>query len=97
MCRGKNRRKPSSDMSSWTSEMDSQPSGSAADAGDPNNESRSGKVGETESEGAGISLQDRLKWAEPNVVRKVASFALFLEYLPNYYNMLFSNAYPLMS
>lgn len=68
--RGKNRRKPSSDMSSWTSEMDSQPSGSAADAGDPNNESRSGKVGETESEGAGISLQDRLKWAEPNVVRK---------------------------
>ncbi|KAJ1409460.1 hypothetical protein SESBI_22750 [Sesbania bispinosa] len=67
---GKIRGKASSIMGSWTNETDSQPSGSAADAGDINNDSGSGKVGETEAEGAVLSLQDRLKWAEQHVVRK---------------------------
>ncbi|KAJ1383937.1 hypothetical protein SESBI_42949 [Sesbania bispinosa] len=68
--RGKNRGKTSFDMGSWTNETDSQPSGSASDAGDINNDSGSGKVGETEAEGAVLSLQDQLKWAEQHVVRK---------------------------
>ncbi|XP_073222957.1 TNF receptor-associated factor homolog 1b-like [Cicer arietinum] len=67
--RGKNRVKASCDGSNWTTEMDSQTSGSAADAVDINNQSGSGKVGESESEGA-ICLQDRLKWLDPPVVRK---------------------------
>ncbi|KAL2994689.1 hypothetical protein AAZX31_10G178400 [Glycine max] len=68
--RGKNRGKTSSDVGSWTNEIDSQPSGSAADAGDFNDESGNGKIGKSESEVAVISLQDRLKWAEKHVVRK---------------------------
>ncbi|MCH93397.1 ubiquitin carboxyl-terminal hydrolase, partial [Trifolium medium] len=43
-------------------------SGSAANTVDIN-ESGSGKVGESESEGA-ICLQDRLKWLDKPVVRK---------------------------
>lgn len=54
--------------------MDSQPSGSAADVGDTN-ESGSGKVVESVPEGAAICLQDRLKWLEKDVVRKVVSFS----------------------
>ncbi|KAH1230119.1 TNF receptor-associated factor 1b [Glycine max] len=69
--RGKNRGKTSSDVGSWTNEIDSQPSGSAADAGDFNDESGNGKIGKSESEVAVISLQDRLKWAEKHVVRKI--------------------------
>ncbi|KAF7807002.1 TNF receptor-associated factor-like protein 1b-like isoform X1 [Senna tora] len=69
--RGKNHRgNPSYDGGSWTTEMDSQPSGSAADAGDVNNESGMGKVGESETEGAVVTLQDRLKWLEQPVAKK---------------------------
>nr|KYP60787.1 Ubiquitin carboxyl-terminal hydrolase 12 [Cajanus cajan] len=67
--RGKNRGKTPSD-GSWTNGIDSQPSGSAADAGDITDESGSGKTGESESEVAVLSLQDRLKWAEQHVIRK---------------------------
>jgi len=71
ICRGKNRGKTLSDVSSWTNEIDSQPSRSAADAGDSNNESGSGKTGKSESEVVVLSLRDQLKWAEQHVVRKV--------------------------
>lgn len=81
LCRGKNRGKTSSDVGSWTNEIDSQPSGSAADAGDFNDESGNGKIGKSESEVAVISLQDRLKWAEQHVVRKVVSFPPLVEIL----------------
>jgi len=64
-----------------TIEIDSLPSGSAADAGDINDESGNGKIGKSESEVAVISLQDRLKWAEQHVVRKVVSFPPLLEIL----------------
>ncbi|XP_012570433.1 TNF receptor-associated factor homolog 1a-like isoform X2 [Cicer arietinum] len=67
--RGKSQVKASCDGSNWTTEMDYQASGSTADAVDMNNQSGSGKVGESESEGA-ICLQDRLKWLDPPVVRK---------------------------
>lgn len=69
VCRGKNQVKASCNGSNWTAEMDSQASGSASNAVDIN-ESGSGKVGESESEGA-ICLQDRLKWLNKPVVRKV--------------------------
>lgn len=75
ICRGKNQGKASCDMGSWTNDTDSRPSGSATDAVDNNNESGSGKVGESESKGAVISLRDRLKWAEQHVVRKVVCFS----------------------
>ncbi|XP_061359175.1 TNF receptor-associated factor homolog 1a-like isoform X1 [Gastrolobium bilobum] len=68
--RDKNQVKASCDGGSLTTEMDSQASGSAIDAVDTNNESGSGKVGESESEGAVLCLQDRLKWLEQHVVRK---------------------------
>ncbi|KAK7391636.1 hypothetical protein VNO78_20053 [Psophocarpus tetragonolobus] len=68
--RGKNRGKTSSDVGSWTNEVDSQPSGSAANSGDINDESKSVKMGKSEPEVSVISLQDRLKWAERHVVRK---------------------------
>ena len=57
-------------MGSWTTEMDSQPSGSAADAVDVN-ESGSSKLGGSEPEGAVLCLQDRLKWLDHQVIRKV--------------------------
>ena len=38
-------------------------------------------LGKSESEVAVISLQDRLKWAEQHVVRKVVSFPPLLEIL----------------
>ncbi|KAL5066966.1 hypothetical protein RYX36_017853 [Vicia faba] len=66
--KGKNRIKASCDGSNWTTEIDSQASGSAANAVDINR-SGNGKVGESESEGA-ICLQDRLKWLDKPVVRK---------------------------
>lgn len=70
ICRGKSQVKASRNGSNWSSEIDSQASGSAADAVDvSNNESGSGKV-QSEPEGA-ICLQDRLKWLEQPVVRKV--------------------------
>lgn len=65
--KGKNQGKASYDGGNWTREMDSQPSGSAADAGDNINVSGSGKVGQSESEGGGLCLQDRLKWLEKHV------------------------------
>ncbi|KAG4919527.1 hypothetical protein JHK84_056835 [Glycine max] len=68
--RGKNQGKTSSNVGRLTIEIDSLPSGSAADAGDINDESGNGKIGKSESEVAVISLQDRLKWAEQHVVRK---------------------------
>lgn len=52
--------------------MDNQPSGSAPDSGDTNDESGSGKVGESECEGVDFSLQDRLKWLDHHV-KKVGS------------------------
>ncbi|KAL2325898.1 hypothetical protein Fmac_024956 [Flemingia macrophylla] len=67
--RGKNQVKASCNAGSWTTEMDSQPSGSASDAVDLN-ESGSGKLGESEPEGGVICLQDRLKWLDQPVVRK---------------------------
>nr|KYP56600.1 Ubiquitin carboxyl-terminal hydrolase 12 [Cajanus cajan] len=68
--RGKNQVKASCNVGNWTTEMDSQPSGSASDAVDVN-ESGSGKLGESEPEGAVLCLQDRLKWLNQPVVRKV--------------------------
>ncbi|MED6139158.1 hypothetical protein PIB30_081277 [Stylosanthes scabra] len=62
--RSKNQGKTSCDGGSWTTEMDSQPSGSTADAGDINNASGSGKVGQSEPESGVLCLQDRLKWLE---------------------------------
>lgn len=70
ICRGKNQVKTSCNVGSWSNEVDSQPSGSTGDAVDVN-ESGSRKLGESESEGAVISLQDRLKWLDQHVVRKV--------------------------
>ncbi|KAK7393661.1 hypothetical protein VNO78_22222 [Psophocarpus tetragonolobus] len=67
--RGKSQAKASCNVGSWTNEMDSQPSGSTADAVDVN-ESGSGKLGESEPEGAAICLKDRLKWLDQHVVRK---------------------------
>ncbi|KAG4981704.1 hypothetical protein JHK87_026453 [Glycine soja] len=61
--RGKNQVKASCNVGSWTTEMDSQPSGSAADAVDVN-ESGSSKLGGSEPEGAVLCLQDRLKWLD---------------------------------
>jgi hypothetical protein len=64
--------------------MGSQASGSAANAVDINEsgsgkvESGSAKVGESES---AICLQDRLKWLDKPVVRKVVVF--FLKALPH--------------
>ncbi|KAK7278499.1 hypothetical protein RJT34_23529 [Clitoria ternatea] len=69
--RGKHGGKTSCDVDSWTDEIDSQPSGSATGGGDINDESGSGKVGESEAEVVVLSLQDRLKWAEQHVIRKV--------------------------
>ncbi|XP_014513500.1 MATH domain-containing protein At5g43560 isoform X1 [Vigna radiata var. radiata] len=67
--RGKNQVKASCNAGSWTNEMDCQPSGSIADTVDVN-ESGSRKLGESEPEGAVLSLQDRLKWLDQHVVRK---------------------------
>ncbi|KAH1136154.1 hypothetical protein GLYMA_10G008700v4 [Glycine max] len=67
--RGKNQVKASCNVGSWTTEMDSQPSGSAADAVDVN-ESGSSKLGGSEPEGAVLCLQDRLKWLDHQVIRK---------------------------
>ena len=50
--------------------MDSQPSGSAADVVDVN-ESGSSKLGGSEPEGVVLYLQDRLKWLDQQVIRKV--------------------------
>ncbi|XP_047180057.1 TNF receptor-associated factor homolog 1b-like isoform X2 [Vigna umbellata] len=72
--RGKNRGKTLSDVSSWTNGIDSQPSRTAVDAGDSNNESGSGKTGKSESEVVVLSLQDQLKWAEQHVVIKEEEF-----------------------
>ncbi|WJX12328.1 hypothetical protein P8452_02842 [Trifolium repens] len=69
-CRGKSRGKASCNTGGWTNEIDSQPSGAAAAAGAINKESGSRKVGKNESEGAVVTLKDRLKWAEKHVVRK---------------------------
>ncbi|KAE9592354.1 hypothetical protein Lalb_Chr19g0128431 [Lupinus albus] len=64
-----NRGKSSHGGGSWTTEMDNQPSGSAADAGDTN-ETGSGKVVEIEPEVRTICLQDRLKWLQKDVRKK---------------------------
>ncbi|RZB64941.1 hypothetical protein D0Y65_041129, partial [Glycine soja] len=68
--RGKNQVKASCNVGSWTTEMDSQPSGSAADVVDVN-ESGSSKLGGSEPEGDVLCLQDRLKWLNQQVIRKV--------------------------
>jgi len=60
-------------VDSCTTEMDSQPSGSSADAVDVN-ESGSSKLGGSEPEGAVLCLQDRLKWLDQPVIRKVVLF-----------------------
>lgn len=59
--------------------MDNQPSGPVADAGNQNDVSGSSKVTESESEPAVHSLQDRIKWLEQHVVKKVRSFILALQ------------------
>lgn len=74
LSRSKNPVKASCDGDNRTTEMDSQASGSAADAVDINNESVNGKVGEYEPEGAPC-LQDRLKWLGQHVIRKVLFLA----------------------
>lgn len=81
ICRGKSRGKASCDTGGWTNQVKSQSSVAAAHAGVINKESGNGKVGKNESEGAVITLKDRLKWAEKHVVRKVVSFLLLLEIL----------------
>ncbi|KAJ1391834.1 Zinc knuckle CX2CX4HX4C, partial [Sesbania bispinosa] len=58
--RGKNRVKASSDGSNWTSEMDSQASGSAADTVGINNESASGKEEEVLSLQKKQSIKDQV-------------------------------------
>ncbi|KAI4345762.1 hypothetical protein L6164_012858 [Bauhinia variegata] len=69
--RGKNQRgKATIDGGSWANEVDNQPSGCAADAGDVNDVSGSGKGGESESKGAVLSSQDRIKCLEQHVVKK---------------------------
>ncbi|KAL3019704.1 hypothetical protein AAZX31_05G101200 [Glycine max] len=67
--RGKSQVKASCNVGSWTTEMDSQPSGSAADVVDVN-ESGSSKLGGSEPEGAVLCLQDRLKWLNQQVIIK---------------------------
>ena len=62
--RSKNQGKTSCGGGSWTTEMDSQLSGSTAEVGDINNASGSGKVGQSEPESGVLCLQDRLKWLE---------------------------------
>ncbi|XP_019461140.1 PREDICTED: MATH domain-containing protein At5g43560-like [Lupinus angustifolius] len=69
--RRKNRGKAPCDVGCWTNEIGSQPSGSAAKAGDNNDDSV--------TEGAALSLQDRLKWAEQHVVRKEEGALLSLQ------------------
>ncbi|XP_028780642.1 TNF receptor-associated factor homolog 1b isoform X3 [Neltuma alba] len=63
------------DGGSWSSELDVQPSGSAPEAGDANEELRSGKVGGSEGEGAEISSHDRMKSPE-HYVKKEEDFSL---------------------
>ncbi|KHN03614.1 ATP-dependent zinc metalloprotease FTSH 9, chloroplastic [Glycine soja] len=67
--RGKNQVKASCNVGSWTTEMDTQPSDSAADVVDVN-ESRSSKLGGSEPEGDVLCLHDRLKWLDQQVIRK---------------------------
>ncbi|XP_054804723.1 TNF receptor-associated factor homolog 1b-like isoform X1 [Prosopis cineraria] len=75
--RVKNQRgKTTSDGGSWSSEIDIQPSGSAPDAGDGNEESGSSKVGESECEGDETSSQDRMNLLEHHVVKKEEDFSL---------------------
>ncbi|KAL6194836.1 hypothetical protein ACLB2K_035911 [Fragaria x ananassa] len=69
--RGKQQRgKATVDGNNWSNEMDNQPSGPVADAGNQNDVSGSSKVTESESEPAVHSLQDRIKWLEQHVVKK---------------------------
>lgn len=59
------------DGSSWANEMDNQSSGLAEEAGDLSDLSGSCKqAAESESE-AVLSLQDRIKWPEQKMVKKV--------------------------
>jgi hypothetical protein len=98
ICRGKNRGIGSCDTGGWTNKIDGRPSGAAADAGVINKESGSGKAGKNESEGAVVTLKDRLKWAEKHVVRKVVPFLLLLEILVKLFKKKnFSGAYLLIS
>lgn len=77
-CRGKNQRgKVSSDGTSWANETDNQPFGPATDAMDMNGVSGSSKTGESESEAVVSSLQDRIKWLEQHVVKKVDPCSCF--------------------
>ncbi|CAK8572019.1 unnamed protein product [Lathyrus sativus] len=80
--RGKSRGKASCDTGGWTNQVKSQSSVAAAHAGVINKESGNGKVGKNESEGAVITLKDRLKWAEKHVVRKDEE-VLSLQMKPN--------------
>ncbi|KAI9087443.1 hypothetical protein K1719_030583 [Acacia pycnantha] len=75
--RAKNQRgKSTSDGGIWSSDVDIQTSGSAPDVGDANEEVGSGKVGESECEGAEISSQDRMKSIEHHVMKKEEDFSL---------------------
>ncbi|KAK4266101.1 hypothetical protein QN277_027071 [Acacia crassicarpa] len=75
--RAKNQRgKSTSDGGIWSSEVDIQTSGSAPDAGDANGEVGSGKVGESECEGAETSSHDRMKSLEHHVMIKEEDFLL---------------------
>lgn len=62
------------DGSNWANETDDQPSRSATDAGEHNDISESNKAGESESETVVSSLQDRPKWLEQHVVKKVVYY-----------------------
>ncbi|KAM1216344.1 hypothetical protein ACFX2I_012601 [Malus domestica] len=70
--RGKHQRtKATSDGNSWPNETDNQPSAPVEDVGYQNDVSRrSSKAGESESEPAAHSLQDRIKWLEQHVVKE---------------------------
>lgn len=56
---------------SWSSDLDIQPSNSALDAVDANEEIGSSKVGESECEGAEVSSQDTMKSLDHDVMKKV--------------------------
>ena len=77
-CRGKNRGKATSGGSSWANEVDNQSSVPATEAGETNDVSGSSKTADSsESETVVSSLQDRIKWLELHVVKKVDLCFLF--------------------
>lgn len=61
--------------------MDNRHSGPAVVAGDGGDSPGRGKLDEREMEASDISLQDRMKWPEQSVVKKVETLQLLMSYL----------------